>query len=240
MKKLRINLVTCPKPGWDERRLWIQVCWFLVQGYFHDARVSRASQAMEQLITWAWGSLSSWRVFSQQKLSYCTAVTARGREPMGPFPVFRFPTFQPPAARWACVESCMYIVSRPTKLGNITHRTADIVPCDLVWIYGEEKSRQTDVMCHHPIDQCFSNLNLHLNHPEILLKCRLCRFSRSGVGLESLHFKHVPRGGWCCWCMDNGFPLSQSQKPTILHQRSPSLVLPLKASWSQWSERNKS
>lgn len=69
----------------------------------------------------------------------------------------------------------------------------EIVPCDLVWIYGEEEmSWQANVMCHHPIHQCFSNLNLHLNHLEVLLRRRLW-YSRFGVGPEILHFKQVPR-----------------------------------------------
>ena len=43
------------------------------------------------------------------------------------------------------------------------------------------------ISCLNYLDQCFSNINLHMNHLGILLKCRWC-FSGSGVDPKILHF----------------------------------------------------
>ena len=170
MRKLRTNLVTCPKLGWNERNCWIQACWFLVQDCFCDARISRASQAMKQLMRPRPGvaCLPGESFLSRRVLLGSTNFQV-GREPTGPFPVFQFPTFQPKLTDsqadslsllrlWACAESYMYIVSGPIKLGNVTHWTVQTVSCDLLWIYNEEKSRQEDKMCHHPIDSASQTL----------------------------------------------------------------------------------
>ena len=45
--------------------------------------------------------------------------------------------------------------------------------------------------------QCFSNCITHIQHQQILIKCR-CWVSAGGVGPESLYFQQALKRHWCC------------------------------------------